>query len=79
MFIPVAVFCPDHHRARWTQEELKKVIAILPDPEFDSKDIDPDLHKRMDKAVQDDCIRCFNMRESEDDGDKDLYLCSCVG
>lgn len=31
---------------RWTKEELKKVIAMLQNPEFDSKDIDPDLHKR---------------------------------
>ena len=59
---------------RWTQEELKKVIAMLQNPEFDSKDIDPDLHKRMDKAVQDGRIKCFNMRESNADGDQDLHL-----
>ncbi len=59
---------------RWTQEELEKVIAMLQDPQFDSKDIDPDLQKRMDKAVQDGCIKCFNMRESVDDGDQDLHL-----
>ena len=59
---------------RWTQEELKKVIAMLQDIAFDSKDIDPDLHKRMDKAVQDGSIKCFNMRESVDDGDQDLHL-----
>ena len=59
---------------RWTQEELKKVIAMLQNPEFDSKDIDPDLHKRMDKAVQDGRIKCFNMRESDADGDQDLHL-----
>ncbi len=47
---------------------------MLHDPEFDSKDIDPDLHKRMNKAVQDGCIKCFNMRESEADGDQDLHL-----
>ena len=47
---------------------------MLQDPEFDSKDIDPDLHKRMDKAVQDGRIKCFNMRESEADGDQDLHL-----
>jgi hypothetical protein len=62
---------------RWTQEELKKVIAMLQDPAFDSKDIDPDLHKRMDKAVQDGHIKCFNMRESEADGDQDLHLWAC--
>ena len=59
---------------RWTKEELKKVIAILQSPEFDSKDIDPDLHKRMDKAVLDGRIKCFNMRESDADGDQDLNL-----
>ena len=59
---------------RWTQEELKKVIAMPQNPEFDSKDIDPDLHKRMDKAVQDGRIKCFNMRESDADGDQDLHL-----
>jgi hypothetical protein len=59
---------------RWTQEQLKKVIAMLQDPAFNSKDIDPDLHKRMDKAVQDGSIKCFNMRESEADGDQDLHL-----
>ena len=59
---------------RRTQEQLKKVIAMLQDPAFDSKDIDPDLHKRMDKAVQDGSIKCFNMRESEADGDQDLHL-----
>ncbi len=59
---------------RWTQEELKKVIAMLHCPEFDSKGIDPDLHKRMDKAVQDVCIKGFNMRESYADGGQDLLL-----
>jgi hypothetical protein len=54
---------------RWTQEELKKVIAMLRlhKPEFDSKNIDPDLHKRMDKAVHDGSIKCFKMRESNAD------------
>jgi hypothetical protein len=60
--------------SRWTQEELKKVIAMLQNPEFDSKDIDPDLHKRMDRAVKDGRIKRFNMRESEADGDQDLDL-----
>ena len=36
---------------RWTAAELKKVIAMLQHPDFDSKDIDPDLHQRMAKAV----------------------------
>ncbi len=41
-------------------------------PEFDSAQVDPDLHKRMNKAIEDGCIRCFNMRESNLDGDQDL-------
>jgi hypothetical protein len=34
---------------------------MLRNPEFDAKDVDPDLHKRMNKAVEDDRIksRCF--------------------
>ena len=48
---------------KWTAEELRKVIAMLCNPEFDSKEVDPDLHKRMNKAVQDGRIRCFDMRE----------------
>ncbi len=30
---------------RWTVEALKKVIAMLRNPEFDSKEVNPDLHK----------------------------------
>ncbi len=41
-------------------------------PEFDSKEIDPDLHKQMEKAVLDGRIKCFNMREGPADGDQDL-------
>ncbi len=59
---------------RWTAAELKKVIAMLQNPEFDSKDIDPDLHKRMAKAVDDGCIKCFNLQEGAADGDQDLNL-----
>jgi hypothetical protein len=59
---------------RWTQEELKKGIAMSQDPAFNFKDIDPDLHKRMDKAVHDGRIKCLNMRENEADGDQDLHL-----
>ncbi len=40
----------------------------LSDPEFDSKAVVPDLHKRMEKAVEDVLIRCFNMREGTADG-----------
>ena len=45
---------------------------MLKRPEFDSKEVDPDLHKRMNKAVEDGRIKCFNMRESDRDGDQDL-------
>jgi hypothetical protein len=57
---------------RWTAEELKKVIDMLRMPEFDTSQVDPDLHKRMNKAVEDGRIKCFNMRESNLDGDQDL-------
>jgi hypothetical protein len=60
--------------SRWTAEELKKVIEMLRRPEFDSQEVDPDLHKRMNKAVEDGRIKCFNMRESNLDGDQDLNL-----
>ena len=59
---------------RWTAEELKKVINMLQRPDFDSKDIDPDLHKRMAKAVDDGRIKCFDLREGPADGDQDLNL-----
>jgi hypothetical protein len=54
---------------------------MLQDPAFYSKDIDPNLHRRMDKAVQDGSIKCFNcdMRESEADKDQDLYLWASDG
>ncbi len=44
--------------------------------EFDSKDIDPDLHQRMAKAVDDGRIKCFNLWEGAADGDpsQDLNL-----
>jgi hypothetical protein len=57
---------------RLTAEELKNVIDMLLRPEFDSAQVDPDLHKRMNKAVEDGHIKCFNMRESNLDGDQDL-------
>jgi hypothetical protein len=59
---------------RWTASELKKVIAMLQNPEFDSKDIDPDLHQRMAKADDDSSIKCFNLLEGAADGDQDLDL-----
>ena len=57
---------------RWTADELKKFIAMLRHPDFDAKDVDPYLHRRMDKAVQDGHIKCFNMREGPADEDQDL-------
>ena len=59
---------------RWTAEELKKVINMLQRPNFDSKDIDPDLHQRIAKAVGDGSIKCFDLREGTADGDQDLNL-----
>ena len=59
---------------RWTDIELKNTIAMLRRPEFDSKELDPDLHKRMQRAVEDGRIKCFNLHEGEADGDQDLNL-----
>ena len=59
---------------RWKEFELKKTIDMLRRPEFHSKELDPDLHKRMQQAVHDGCIKCFNLREGPADGDQDLYL-----
>jgi hypothetical protein len=50
----------------------QKVIDMLLRPEFDSAQVDPDLHKRMNKAIEDGSIKCFNMLESNLDGDQDL-------
>jgi hypothetical protein len=49
---------------------------MLQNPEFDSKDIDPDLHQQMAKAVDDSSIKCFNPLEGAADGDQDLNLWS---
>jgi hypothetical protein len=57
---------------RWTAEELKKVIDMLRRPEFDSAQVNPDLQKRMNKAIEDGRIKYFNMRVSNLDGDQDL-------
>ena len=59
---------------RWRDVELKKTIEMLRRPEFDSKELDPDLHKRMQRAVEDGRIKCFNLREGPADGDQDLNL-----
>jgi hypothetical protein len=42
---------------------------MLQNPEFCSKAIDPDLHQRMAKAVDDGRIKCFNLREGPTNGD----------
>ena len=47
---------------------------MLRNPEFDSKEVDPDLHKRMQKAVEDGRIKCFDLREGPADGDQDLNM-----
>ena len=43
-------------------------------PDFDSKEVDPDLHKLMARTVDDGRIKCINMREGPADGDQDLNL-----
>ena len=45
---------------------------MLCNPEFDSKEVDPNLHERLEKAVKDGRIKCFNMREGTADGNQDL-------
>ncbi len=36
---------------RWKEGELKETIEMICRPEFDSKELDPNLHKRMQQAV----------------------------
>ncbi len=55
---------------RWRDVELKKTIEMLRRPEFDSKELDPDLQQ----AVEDGRINCFNLREGPANGDQDLNL-----
>jgi hypothetical protein len=43
----------------------------------DTKEIDPDHHQLMAKAVDDGCIKCFNLQEGVADGDQDLNLWIC--
>ena len=59
---------------RWTDIELKNTIAMLRRPEFDSKELDPDLHRRMQQAVADGRIQRFNLHEGPADGDQDLNM-----
>jgi hypothetical protein len=37
---------------RWKDGELKKTIEMLRRPEFDSKELDPDLHKECKKLYR---------------------------
>ncbi len=58
---PVIVWRYAHSTDGQLIDELRKVIAIQCNPEFDAKDVDPYLHKRMIKAVEDGSIKshCF--------------------
>ncbi len=47
---------------------------MLHNPDFNSKDIDPDLHKWMPNAVEDGCIKCFILLEGPANRDQDLNL-----
>jgi hypothetical protein len=74
-FTPSELFlykhAPDY---KWTAEQRKKWIELVRNSEFDSKDVDPDLHKPMEKAVLDGRIKYFNMREGPADGDQVLNV-----
>jgi hypothetical protein len=59
------------------QVQLKKLIVLVRNPDFDSKEVYPDLHKWMEKAVLDASRwsnQVLNMREGPEDGDQDLNL-----
>ena len=45
---------------------------MLRDPNFNFNELDPDLHKRMQQAVEDGRIKCFDLRKGPADGDQDL-------
>ena len=55
-------------------DELKDMIALLKRADFDPTDIDTDLHKRVEDAIQDGFIRRFDMRVNSRDGDQDLSM-----
>ena len=54
---------------RWTVDELKDMIALLQQADFDPTNVDTDLHKRVPSAIQDGFIRV-----SSRDGDQDLSM-----
>jgi preprotein translocase subunit SecA len=59
---------------KWTAEELEKLIALVRNPDFDSKDVDPDLHKRMEKAVLEKLIALVRNPDFDSkDVDPDLH------
>ena len=43
---------------RWTVDELKYMIALLQQADFDPTGVDTDLHKRVSAAIQDGFIMC---------------------
>ena len=51
---------------------------MLRRPESDSKELDPDLHARMQQAVENGSIKCsgfnLNLLQGPADGDQDLSL-----
>jgi hypothetical protein len=51
---------------------------MLQNPQFDSKDIDPNLHQRMAKAVDDGRIKCFNLQEGAEDVISDWPIEVCT-
>ncbi len=42
-----------------TAEKVDSIAALVRNTDFDSKDVDPDLHKRMEKVVLDGRIKCI--------------------
>ena len=59
---------------RGTVDELKDMIALLQQADFDPTDVDTDLHKRVASAIQDGFIKHFDMRVSSRDGNQDLSM-----
>ena len=65
---------------RWTVDELKDMIALLQQADFDPTDVDTDLHKRVSSAIQDGFIKRFDMRVSSRDGESSAtrtLACGC--
>ena len=58
---------------RWTVDELKDLIALLQQAEFDPTDVDTDLHKRVSSAIQDGFIKRFDMQVSSRDGNQECH------